>query len=199
MRKRGYKTKRPSRKQRTELWNFYKEIYTVANKKTPANQAAKSEQITFTDKDGNEQVLGAVTAYEDTDWYADNATLYPQLDEACLANDDAQFDAEGRPNLLNTNLIVVDATHMTKGEYGPWYLLHVIAEGKGEFSLPTRGQVFNELIEGVSGLELATGRRVNPSELPIAVRIEFVQDGDFNGYYVPKQPIKSADAVEVEA
>lgn len=125
--------------------------------------------------------------FGDTRYFQDNTgEVYPQLEQACFAQTGEAFDSDGRPNLIGKNLIIREAVHMTKGPYGPYFNLHVIVDGMGEFSVLTRGEVVAEAIEAVSGIELGSGRKVGEGELPVAMRVLFAEgDGDYGGYYYP--------------
>lgn len=215
--RRGYRTIRPSKAKRSQLTDFYKEIFTNRDKELPAKTkntvVTKPTGLVYTDKSGKEITLNPknVKSYGDTDWFSESGTLFPQLGEdrrAMFGKQPGIFGEDGYPSLTSRNIIVLDVVQMTKGDYGPWYLMHVLSEGDpekdgfaGEFTIPTRGGVVNETIEALSGIALATGKRIAPGELPVALRVEFAAgEGDYEGYYYTRAPLDALEeAAEKEA
>lgn len=211
--RRKYRAIRPSRRERSRIWEFQKTLYSKDQNTLPPKTKKPARRpkpgVVYTDKEGNAKTLAlsGVTSYDETDWFSEAGTLFPQIPEdrqATFGKQANAYDEDGRPSLTARNLIIVDVHHMTKGQYGPWYLMHVVAEGDdefaGEWTIPTRGQVVNEAIEALSGVSLETGKRIAPGELPVALRIEFAAgEGEFEGYFYPTAPVKQAEVEPVEA
>lgn len=165
---------------------------TTKNKKTPAKKAGAIE---WHDRDGNVQYLDPpdVQRYQDTEAYQSNG-LYPGVTQAVFLRQGGIYDENGKPSLTGVNLILLDVTHMKKSQFGPWYLMHVIAEDNGEpgfsgeFTVPAKGETVADALQRLSGIELATGREFNSNadlkKGPVACRIVFdAGAGDFEGYY----------------
>lgn len=212
--RRGYRAFRPSKRKRAELLTFYEQVFSnkesgaLPRAKTPAKQAESG--IAFTNKQGETQTINQVVDYADTDYFKDTSELFPQLEQAVFLREDVKdtaFDDEGRPNLTGRRLIVREAIHMTKGQYGPYFALHVLVDGllsennpNGEFSVLTKGDNVNEDMSNLAGIELETGRVYN-REAPlqrdqgVALRILFAKGaGAYEGYFY-SAPV--ASAVEV--
>lgn len=195
MRKRGYRTFRPSLSERSKLLEFHKELYSRKTvEMATKSPVKKSNQIMITGKDGTQLPLPTVKSYAETDYFQDNGTLFPQLAEAIFSRESEAFDDEGRPNITGKNLVIVDVVHMTKGEFGPYFAMHVLVDDMGEFSVLTRGQVVNETIAGLTGISLETGKRIAPSELPVAIRVVYERGkGEYQGYFTVLPPAESLD------
>lgn len=207
MLRRKYRVIRPSKSERSKLTQFYNELYSnkdikVPTKtKLPAKKAKDESVMTYTDKEGNVQTLPDVKSYEDTQYFTENDKLFPQLEQATFAQtNELVYDEDGRPNLCGRNIIVREVIQMTKGDFGPYYTMHVIADGLGEFSVLTRGTVVNDAIEQLSGVSLETGKRFGPGELPVLLHVEYLPGaGSFEGYYTLVQPRQTVTAEPVEA
>lgn len=208
---RKYRTVRPSKPKRLELTKFYDKLYKKDDLEVPTKTKVPAKKapagLVYTDKDGKEKTVavGRIKSYDETNWFSEVGTLFPQIPEdrqATFGRTAGSFDEDGRPSLTARNLVILDVHHMSKGPYGNWFLMHVVADGEdelsGEWTVPTRGQAVNEAIEALSGVSLETGKRIAPGELPVALRVEFATgEGEYEGYYYPTAPIAAADAERV--
>lgn len=153
--------------------------------------------VKYVDAKGVEQTLDLrqVKNLGDTA-YAESQSLYPEA-TACFipSRDDIlavdgdpsklpQFDVEGRETIFNKPHVILEATHMTKGDFGPYFTVHAYSPELGDIKYLTRGQYITDAVSKMSGIDLATGNRVSIGELPVWTTIEFVPGGKFKGYFV---------------
>jgi len=199
-----YYPERLSKGKREDYLRFLSALYSSTgsprdgvNKLTPAKTVPSKTQdkpistiafqFRYVDKNGVEQVIDTakVANLGDTT-YAESKKLYPNAEQCMIDKSALKFDSEGRENVINTNLLIVEATRMTKGDYGPWFLLRCGHPVKGEISVPAPGVIANEAIQSMSGIALKDGSQIGASELPVWARFEFVpKAGQFgSGYFV---------------
>lgn len=162
------------------------------NSKSVATKARSNNAnlVKFVDREGRPQVIdpAKVKNLGDTA-YAASQTLFPDSERAFLGKPDKvtgvipAFNAEGYPNILNENIILVDAVRMTKGDYGPWFLTRAQHPKLGDISFPASGEVLNKAISQLSGISLTTGDQVKASEFPVWARIEWMDEGKYDGYF----------------
>jgi hypothetical protein len=184
----------------------------VKSKPASVTDVVKSAEFSYTDENGLVQTLdlNKVKNLGDTE-YAESKKLFPNATQCFIGKDGTRFDDEGRENVINQNLVIVQAVRMTKGDFGPWFLLRCGHPTKGEISIPAPGKVSNEAIESMSGIALKdkidpitkkliakAGEVFKASELPVWSRFEYVANaGDYNGYFVIYPALK--ELVEVES
>lgn len=206
-RNRKWRKERLSRGKRDELLRFNFELYGVkelatkakTNSNLPAFSKPETAPFKYVDTNGFEQTLDlAKVGNLGETKYAESKRLFPNARPCMIDKSGIGYDAEGRENVLGQNLVIVNARRMTKGEYGPWFLLQCSLPSGEEISIPAPGQISNAAIQSLSGIALndikdkdgkvihKAGEVFGPSELPRWARFEFVKDaGQFkNGYFV---------------
>lgn len=127
--------------------------------------------------------------------YAASCKLFPFATPCMIDQDGVAFDEEGRQNVINQNLIILSARRMIKGEYGPWLLVQCAHPELGEITVIAPGQICNDAIANMAGIDLKTGESTGWSELPVWARFEFVPDaGQYKrGYFVILPAIMQGD------
>lgn len=195
---RRYRKERLSKGKRNELSNFYSEIFSrrddldmatkskgIEAKEVPAQVVA---EFSYVDSNGVPQTLdlGKVKNLGETEW-AENQKLFPDATQAFVSFKDGAFDEDGRPNLLNENLVIVEAVRYLKGEFGPQFILRGAHPVHGEVSIFCPGKVGNEAMEQIAGISLKDGSKPGPGQLPVWIRFIHVKEGGAtgNGYYLP--------------
>lgn len=144
--------------------------------------------VKYVDAKGVEQTLdlSKVKNLGDTA-YAESQGLFPNARETFIPGRDnlaMKFDEYGRESILAVPHVVTEVTHMTKGEFGPYFMVHGFSPELGELKYLSKGQIINEALASMSGIDLATGKRVSMGELPVWCAIEFVRGGKNGGYFV---------------
>lgn len=205
-----YYQKRLSRDKRDALSLMYHALYqrrngesTLVTKKKSSAEVVKSDsltQFTFKDANGVEQTLDLTKVKNLGDTaYAESKKLFPDATPCMIEQDGTKFDPEGRENVINDNICIISARWMTKGDYGPWFLVQAAHPRLGEISVPAPGRVCNEAVAYMAGIDLKTGRPTvgRASELPVWARFEFVPDagGYGNGYFVIMPALQQLEAV----
>lgn len=151
-----------------------------AKEKTPAVQDSDNRQfVGYVDRAGNERTE-KVTAFQDTDTYRENSSLWPELPQ--YTQDD----------ILSDNIVLLEMVRMTKHgdtDYGPYFAVHAQSAAKGEFTFLSQGDVVKEWFEKLSGIEVATGRTISDSSLPVECRIVRVNGGEYGSYFNVVPPI----------
>lgn len=186
---------RLSKKERSELLQFNYALYGVKELPAKSNVPAKeTPTFSYVDSHGVEQNLDLtkVKNLGDTQW-AEAQKLFPNATQCYIGQEGIPFDEEGRPNVINQNLVILEARRMTKGDYGPWFFLRCAHPELGEISTPAPGQIANEAVAGMSGVSLESGETVKASELPVWARFEFVKGGKYGGYFVIYPALEQAD------
>ena len=187
--KRRYRKERLSLDKRNELLRFNHALY-GDYVKMPAKAKTNSVAVTpvpfsYVDANGIEQNLDLLKVKNLGETaYAESQKLFPNATQCYIGQEGVEFDDEGRQNVIGQNLVILAARRMTIGDYGPWFLLQCAHPEKGEISIPAPGNIANEAIAAMSGIDLKTGERIGPSELPVWARFEFVKGGSYNGYFV---------------
>lgn len=173
-------------------------------KKSPTNgivavepRSGVASVVKYVDAKGVEQTLdlSKVKNLGDTA-YAESQGLFPNAKECFIPGKDdilatngdisrlPQFDSLGRESVLAVPHVVTEVTHMTKGDYGPYFMVHGYSPELGEIKYLSKGEIINEALASMSGIDLATGNRVSMGELPVWCAIEFVRGGKNGGYFV---------------
>lgn len=178
-----YRKVRVSLRERESLSRMYSALYGERNIPTikDHDEMAKNSDVAvnstnpmvgWTDRAGNDRVE-KVTNFQDTREYVENATLWPDL---------YQFDQD---DILGRNIVILEAVRLTKGDYGPYFACHIQVEtpinGVYEGSWLCGGEVVNEWVSKLTGIEVATGRKVEgkASALPVRCRVVEVSGGDY--------------------
>lgn len=223
-RKGRYYPERLPKGKRQQMTQFFKAMYTKEIDEMPRAKKSQSVEVrenpaetvapvTYVDADGIEQTIDILKVKNLGDTaYAESQKLFPNAEQCFIGKSGELYDDEGRENMLNENLVIVSARHMTMGDYGPWFLLQCIHPEKGEITIPAPGEIANAAIEAMSGIALTditegehkgtkAGFKFGPSELPTWARFEFVPEkGAYgNGYFVILPAVQQAEATPVEA
>lgn len=160
----------------------------VEAREVPAKMEAA---FTYIDVNGIEQTVDmlAVKNLDETDW-AESQKLFPNATQCMIDKDGTAFDAAGRQNVLNDNLLVVEAVRINAGDFGPSFLLHAAHPELGEISVFCPGRTNEEMAE-ISGISLESGKQVKPKQLPAWMRFRFLKGvGEYNGYFVIEPAVR---------
>lgn len=156
--------------------------------KTKSNSqvATTDSPFSYVDANGITQTLDPekVKNLGDTEW-AESRKLFPDATECCTLKSGEAFDAQGRPNILGQNFIMVDARRTTMGEYGPSILVRGLHPEHGEISVFAPGSdACRDSVAQLAGIDLATGKKVAEHQFPFWARFVYNSGkGEFNGYF----------------
>lgn len=190
---RRWQKTRLSKGKRDELLRFNQAMFENREKMATKNKPVEAVEVPATtaapfkyvDANGLEQTIDLLKVKNLGDTaYAESQKLFPNATQCYIGQEGIQFDDEGRENVIGQNLVILEARHLTKGDYGPWFLLRCAHPTLGEISIPAPGTIANEAVASLSGISLETGKQTGPSELPVWARFEFVNGGKYNGYFV---------------
>lgn len=183
-----YRKERVSLRERESLSRMYSALYSKRNipmikdrdemaKQSNVAVNSTNPMVGWTDRAGNDRVE-KVTNFQDTREYVENATLWPDLH---------QFEQD---DILGRNIILLEAVRLTKGQYGPYFACHIQLEtpinGVHQGSWLCGGEVVNEWVSKLTGIEVATGRKIEgkTSSLPVRFRVIEVSGGDYTYFNV---------------
>jgi hypothetical protein len=221
-----YRAIRPSKSEREKLLAFHRAVFQPSeNHKLPKANSKdvvlgasslsipdEPNTLVYTDINGNVVTLDVNTesvSLDELDWFVASQSIYPGLSQCCYKSADVVKDARGRENILGENFFVIDGFRTdVNSQHGFYFIVRAIGRERGEFSFASGGQIVNEALEQILGIELATGRKLRDDtrELDdnwgkakrlVQASIMHAPGGQFgNGYFVLIPPVTTITGVK---
>lgn len=198
---RRWQKTRLSKGKRDELLRFNQLLYgrtdnMPAKAKSNSQVATTESPFSYVDENGITQILDPtkVKNLGDTEW-AESRKLFPNATPCCVLKTGEAFNADGYPNILGQNFIMVEVKRTTMGDYGPSILVRGLHPTLGEISAFAPGSsACRDSVAQLAGIDLETGKQVAPHQFPFWARFVYNKGmGNYEGYFELLPAAESAD------